>query len=66
MIQREFRNILCILRSIDKHELVQEGVDIELWDRFKADPYMTFIQMSDQDALGIWRIVERRSVRVAA
>lgn len=64
MTQRDLRNCLCILMSIDRHELVAAGVDTmreqRAWASFVANPYLWYLKASDADADRIWAIVERR------
>lgn len=59
----EFHNALRILTSIDHHELVAAGVNLDApnnWPVFRADPFRWFIRASDADAQKVWRIIERR------
>ena len=64
----EFRNALCILASIDEHELVEARVPLQKlrtlrgsWADFAADPYRFILRTDDETAAKIWSIVERRS-----
>lgn len=65
MTRLEFRNRLCILRSIDRHELVQAGVmgadDPTMWNAFVNDPERFFLLCEDHRAEKIWRVIERRA-----
>ncbi len=63
MTKDQFHNILRIMRGIDRHELVDAGVDMtdpKEWPRFMNDPYTWFIKASDADADKVWAIIERR------
>lgn len=64
----EFRNALCILTSIDAHELVEAGVlgrpglgRAGMWNDFLANPYRFLLRADDETAAKIWSIIERRS-----
>jgi hypothetical protein len=65
MTRLEFRNRLCILRSIDRHELVEAGVlaadDVSMWNVFAVDPYRWFLLRDDDTAEKLWRLIERRA-----
>jgi hypothetical protein len=65
MTRLEFRNRLCILRSIDRHELVEAGViganDFTMWCLFATDPYRWFVLRDDETAEKLWRLVESRA-----
>lgn len=54
-------NVLRILNSIDKHELVAAGVyeaDIDKrWEGFRDDPHKSFMRMGDDDAAKLWTII---------
>ena len=60
--RHRFRNALCILRSIDGDEfMAATGVDgARWWPRFRDDPARTFLQLDDDMAEAVWRIVEGR------
>jgi hypothetical protein len=70
MTRLEFRNRLCILRSIDQYELVEAGVigtdDDAMWHTFVADPYRWFILCDDKTAEKLWRLIESRAYPVLA
>lgn len=73
----EFRNALCILRSIDLSELEAVGIHSQSlknakefgfgpssnWERFRSDPYTWLLRASDEDAARVWSIIEKRSKR---
>lgn len=73
MTRQELRNALCILRSIDRYELVEAGVEgvepfmdlagDQKWIAFRDDPYTFFIRADDDTAEKIWGIIERRMGR---
>lgn len=73
MTLREFHNALRILRSIDRSELLAEGIEFDddprpghamreerAWNAFRDNPYETLIHCSDSAAEGLWRIISRR------
>ena len=56
MTEHQFRNGLCILRSIDSHEL-----DDPVWyPEFRDDPYLFFMRSDDERADLIWQVVTVR------
>jgi hypothetical protein len=61
----EFRNRLCILRSVDRHELVEAGAigadDLTMWNTFRNDPVGFFVLCEDHRAEKIWRLIESRA-----
>ena len=61
--QQDFRNRLCILRSIDSWELDDAGVDLSNaeWQAFRDNPYRAYLTLSDDDEARVWAIIERRS-----
>jgi hypothetical protein len=65
MTRLEFRNRLCILRSIDQHELVEACAigadDFPMWRVFVKDPVSFFVLCEDHRAEKIWRVIERRA-----
>lgn len=65
MTRLEFRNRLCILRSIDRHELVEVGAigvdDLTMWNLFVSNPERFFVLCEDRRAEKIWRVIERRA-----
>lgn len=65
MTRLEFRSRLCILTSLDCHELVRAGViaanDEAMWRSFAADPYRWFILCDDKTAEKLWRLIETRA-----
>lgn len=64
MTRWEFRNGLCILRNIDRHELVEAGVidetDKDWWPRFRVAPYETFLRLDDSPIGKMWALMKRR------
>jgi len=73
MTLAEFHNALRILRSIDRAEIWDEKIEFDddprpghamreehAWNRFRDNPYETFIRCSDKVAAGLWRIIARR------
>lgn len=66
MTRLEFRNRISILRSIDKHELVEAGViepgDDAMWRAFAADPCRWFLLRDDEVAEKLWQLIERRAL----
>lgn len=65
MTRLEFRNRLCILRSIDRHELVEAEVigadDFTMWNTFVNAPERFFVLCEDHRAEKIWRLIESRA-----
>ena len=56
-LRRAYRNIWCILRSLDRHEIKLESLD---WESFRDDPHAFFIKCDTPTADAIWEAVERR------
>lgn len=67
MTKAEFHNALRIMRSIDRHELIEAGMEMTPGDgkfpAFRDDPCGWFIRASDADADVIWTIIKRRQTR---
>ncbi len=68
MTFKEFRNALCILRSIDRHELEQAGVlqggplrDTR-WLDFRHDPYEFLLRADDATTGKLWALMIERGV----
>lgn len=63
MTRLEFRNRLCILRSIDEDELRSAGIKLtdKDWLSFCLDPFRFFLKMDDETADKLWRVIERRA-----
>ena len=55
----EWRNIWCILRSIDLHEL-DELAPFSCWPSFREDPHGFLVLADDRTADAIWRVIEKR------
>jgi hypothetical protein len=62
----EFRNRLCILRSIDEDELRTAGIKLsdKDWLSFCLDPFRFFLKMDDETADKLWRVIERRALPI--
>ena len=60
-----WRNIWCVLRTIDLYELKESGAtncpDFD-WEKFAADPHSYLIRTDDRQAHAIWKAVEKRIV----
>ena len=66
----EWRNIWCILRSLDYHELRRAGSEWGLsegwdplnvgWPKFRDDPHGYLLQTDVAQAAIIWSAVEKR------
>ena len=56
-IRKAWRNIWCILRSLDRHEIECDSLD---WPRFRDDPHAYFVRCDDATSDAIWAAVERR------
>ncbi len=67
MNQREFHNLLRVMISIDRDELVTFGVmqanDTDGWRAFSDGPYRWFIKAPDAQADNLWRLLESRTTR---
>lgn len=61
----EFRNALCIIRSIDLDELAAAGViardDPKAWRIFRSDPSRWFVEADDKSQRKLWAVIERRA-----
>ena len=64
MTFREFRNGLCILRSIDQHELVEAGIiktdDVRAWSAFRVHPYDWLLHADDAATNKLWQLMQER------
>lgn len=64
MTFQHVRNILCVLRSIDLHELIEEGAlradDTEAWLRFRENPYEAVLRWDTERTNAVWRIIWKR------
>lgn len=58
MTQNEFRNALCLISSIDAHEL--KGVAPETAAKFVANPVRVFLRADDETAAAIWAAMVAR------
>ena len=65
-LRKKFRNIWCILRSIDMHEVQfsdparAEEWKAYRWAEFRDDPQAYFVRCEDVVADAIWEAVEKR------
>ena len=63
---KEFRNALCILRSLDRHELVEAGciedTDIHRWPSFRDGPYDWLLCADDPTTDKLWALMIKRGV----
>lgn len=59
---QEFHNALRILRSIDRHELEEAGLQLtdNQWLIFCHGPHDWFLRASDDEARKVWKIIEER------
>jgi len=66
MTFRQFRNGLCILRSIDRSELTDVGFDMthDQWYSFRDDPYEYLLRCDDERAKWIWAVIGKRSTGI--
>ena len=60
MDKREFRNLLCILHSIDGWELPQTWSE-ESIKKFLRDPTSTFLRSDDERSDEIWKAILARA-----
>ncbi len=58
---REFHNGLRVLRSIDKHEIV--NISDDQWAEFRNGPYAFLIKCDDPTAEAIWNAMQKRMTR---
>jgi hypothetical protein len=58
----EFRNALCILASIDEHELVEVGIRLSpgAWTDFAQNPWRYIVRADDATAERLWSLIEKR------
>ena len=56
--KRQFRNRICILRSIDRHE-VEALTDLQ-WERLRRDPYLGYLRLDDHGEEVVWRAILKR------
>ena len=65
-LRKNYRNIWCILRSIDMHEVqfsdpeLEEKWEAYRWDKFRENPHMYFTSCSTIVADAIWAAVDKR------
>ena len=60
MTKLEFRNLLCILHSIDAWELPQTWSE-EIIKKFLRDPTSTFMRSDDERSNEIWSAMQVRA-----
>lgn len=64
MTQLEFRNVLCVLLSIDRDTLVDAGIirenDSPSWWKFRADPFRWFLAANGMQTAALWSILSKR------
>ena len=56
-LRKDYRNIWCILRSLDRHEINCPSLD---WPAFRDDPHAFFVRCDTPTADAIWKAVEKR------
>ena len=56
--RRQFRNRLCILRGIDRHE-VPSLTDAQ-WTKFRDDPYLGYLRLDDAGEAAVWAALLKR------
>ena len=65
-LREHWRNIWCILRSIDRHEVkfsdpaLQQEWEAYHWPRFRDNPHGHFIKCDSRVSDAIWEIVLER------
>ena len=69
MTKDQFRDALCVLRSIERLDLDEIGlftsgeIREKLLPSFRSNPYECFILMTDEQANKVWSIIERQMPR---
>ena len=58
---RTFRNRLCILRSIDQHE-VPDLTDRQ-WERLRNDPYLGYLRLDDTGEAVVFAAIQKRETK---
>ena len=58
---RQFRNRLCILRGIDRHEV--PSLSDRQWARFRDDPYRGYLKLDDPGEAAVWAALLKREER---
>ena len=56
--QRQFRNRLCLLRSIDRDEVA--GLTDTQWQRFRDDPYLGYLRLDDAGEGAVFNAILKR------
>lgn len=64
MSLEEFHNGLRILLNLDFDDLVRAGVfdehRVDEWEKFRLDPFRTFIRADEETAERIWELIQAR------
>lgn len=64
MDKHAFINRLKILRSIDRHELADAGIDLSddrRWVEFREHAADWLVRASDEDADRLWALIQKRA-----
>ena len=57
----QWRNVWCVLRSLDSHEIEPDRIiKVVDWRFFCLDPHAYLIRANDRQADAIWTAVEKR------
>ena len=59
--KRQFRNRICILRSIDRHEV--PTLTDRQWERFRKDPYLGYLRLDEPGEAAVWDALRLRENR---
>jgi hypothetical protein len=64
---RELRNVIAVMRSIDRHEIEEAGYDMPdgSWQHFRENPAERFLQCNDECREAIMRVIVARTTRAA-
>ena len=57
--KQRFRNRLCLLRSIDRDEVIP-GLTETQWMRFRDDPYRSYLEFDEASEATVWRALRDR------
>ena len=62
MTHHAFRNALCVLRHIDRSDLVEAGIieptDGASWQRFASNPERFFLRCDEEMGERLWGLIE--------
>ena len=58
---RRFRNRLCILRSIDRHEV--PALSDRQWTRLCRDPYLGYLRLDDTGEAVEFAAIQKRETK---